>query len=214
MSCVCHKCSRISGLSKITFCEGPAGYERISCVCFRATADRGQTSKIAIGTNSARPFTRVLADTINTGWASAGTVAVAKALWTTFGVGTANISGWTLAHSSVVSTHFAIGTFSTLVASVDAFESGAVLLVAAFTVMFAFVATSVDGITLGTKIAIIVIVLIKLGNHQAHASLLNRIYSACWPSHAADLINLFIGGSIIACVCCQAIAHVNMLFNK
>lgn len=119
---------------------------------FRATADRGQTPKIAISSYATRAFTCVLTDTINTGGASAGTVTVAKALWTTFGVGAANVPCWALADGSVVSAHFAIGTLATLIACVYALKAGAVLLVATFTIVFAFVAASVDGITLNGKI--------------------------------------------------------------
>lgn len=119
---------------------------------FRAAADGSQSSEIAVGASAASAFAGILADSINTGRASAGTVAIAVAFGSALGVRTSDVSCWALANRAVVPRHFAVGSLAALVARADAFVAGAVLLVAALGIMLALVATSLNGISLQRRV--------------------------------------------------------------
>lgn len=117
----------------------------------RTTADGGEATEIAVGANAARSFAWVLADSINTRWTSAGTVAVTVALGTALAVGIADVSRWALANCPVATSHFAVGPLSALVARVDALESTAVLGRTALGIALALVSASLDRVALGGK---------------------------------------------------------------
>lgn len=117
-------------------------------MCFRTAADGRQSTEIAVGANAASAIASVLADSVNTGGSSAGTVAIAVALGPAFRVRTSDVSSGALANCAMVPRHFTVGPLAALVARVYAFISGAVLLVSALRVVLALVTTSRQGISL------------------------------------------------------------------
>lgn len=139
-------------VSRITFGEGSTGDERISGMCFRTAANRSQSSEIAIGTDTTRALASVLAYSVDACWSTTGAITIAIALGPALCIRTTDVSRWTFTDSSVVASHFAVGTFSALVACIDTFKVGTVLLVATLRVGFAFVTAAMDGVTLRQKL--------------------------------------------------------------
>lgn len=115
---------------------------------FGAAANGSQSPEVAVGTHPTRTVARVLADTVNTGRASTGTVTIAVALGPALGVGAADVSSWTLAHGPMVARDFAVGSLSTLVAGIDALVAGTMLLVATLRIVLTLVTTARDGVAL------------------------------------------------------------------
>lgn len=114
--------------SKFTFSERTTRDKGISGVCFRAAADRGQTSEITVGSGSTSTFAWVLADSINTGRSSTGAIPIAITFWPALGIRASDVSSWAFANCAMVARDLAISSFSALVASVYAFKSGTMLL--------------------------------------------------------------------------------------